>query len=246
MSQRSQQDGITACRNHLDDQYDGKLIFQFSPLIGVLDGSNRIFQIPQGRIVVNLTLATPVFPQLYKNDAALVFNTDYTVLNAKAGIFQLTVAPKMTDDLKATVNWTWMDDIEIDHHLNRGANEIGLTSYFTNPPNNGPTIPGTEPIPVGGSQSNDIDDGLFNAIIQFGAAYAAEALALRFSTKYDFSAGDQNFSPSQMAQAYTDLAKDLRQKAFNARDDFYKGQGRQYRPSITQKGYPLPPVTPPR
>jgi hypothetical protein len=246
MSQYTQQNGLNSCRVALDDNYDGKTVFQFSPLQGELDGTNATFQIPQSRIVIFPGVGTPtIFPQLYKNSAPLAFNTDYTVPNAKQGLilFATPAIPKPGDALTATFNWTWWDDIELDQFLTKGANEIGFTTYYCS----SSSVPGTivQPIP-GGSIPTDIPDGLFNAITLIAAGLAARALAMRFSLKYDISAGDQSFSPSQMAKSYSELAKDLEKRGYAARDDFYKGQGRQYRPATAQQGYVLPTVTPKR
>jgi hypothetical protein len=245
MGQRTQLEGILDCRANLDDTYDGKVVFQFQPLQGAQDGTNSIFQIPQSRVAVSPPGYTPpVFPQVYVDDTAPVYGTAYNVLNAKQGTLQFTAGniPTPENSVKVTFNWTWFDDIEIDHHLMRGANKIGFSAYYTS----SSSITGTESIPSGDNLPTDIPDGLFDAIIQMGASLAAKALALRFSMKYDFGAGDQNFSPSQMAKSYSDLSKELEKSALNARDDYYKGQGRQYRPSTGQTGYVLPNFTPPR
>lgn len=248
MSQRTQQGGIQACRIDLDDQYDGKTVFQFSPLQGAQDGTNLNFQIPQSRIVVTPPGYPNLFPQIYINDLPMAYSTIYTIPNPKAGNVAYTAgnSPKITDSVKVTFNWTWLDDIELDSLLNRASNEVGLLTYYTNPPQAGPTTPGAEPVPSGGSVPTDIPDGLYQAIIKLAVAAAASSLARRFSMKYDFSAGDQSYSPSQMAKMYSDLAKDAKKEGLNARDDFYKGQGRQYQPQTGKQGYILPNWTPPR
>lgn len=248
MSQRTQQGGIQACRIDLDDQYDGKTVFQFSPLQGAQDGTNLNFQIPQSRIVVTPPGYPTLFPQIYINEIPVAYPTIYGIPNPKAGLVAYTAgnAPKVTDSVKVTFNWTWLDDIELDSILNRASNECGFLTYYTNPPQAGPTTPGAEPVPQGGSVPTDIPDGLYQAIIKLAIAAAAASLARRFSMKYDFSAGDQNYSPSQMAKMYSEIAKDAKAEGLNARDDFYKGQGRQYRPASGQQGYILPNWTPPR
>lgn len=242
MSQYSQLNGILAARSHIDDQYDGKLLFRYKPLQGVIDGKNLIFQIPQTRIVNVTYNSVNIFPQIYKNDAALVFGTDYILQNPKNGVFQFTAAPVDGDSLDVTANYVWFDDVEWDHHLNRAANEIGFTTYYTQSSG----LTNTEILPVNGTLPSDIPDGLFNAICLLAGSIAGRALALRFATRYDTSAGDHSFSPSQMAKAFTDLAEQLEKRAYNARDDFYKGQGRQYRPATSQQGFILPNWTPPR
>jgi hypothetical protein len=246
MSQRSQIEGILGCRANLDDPYDGKVVFQFQPIQGVQDGKNSIFQIPQSRIVVSPAGFIPaVFPQIYVDQTALVFNTDYVMLAAKQGILQYSAGkiPTPENSVTCTFFWSWFDDLELDHHMMRGANKIGFSAYYTQPA----TIPGTEAIPTGDTAPADIPDGLFDAIIQMGTSLAAASLAMRFSMKYDFGAGDQNFSPSQMAKSYSELAKTQEKSALNARDDFYKSQGRQYKPvTAVNSGYILPNWTPPR
>jgi len=242
---RTQQGGILACRIDLDDIYDGKTVFQFSPLQGLQDGTNVNFQIPQSRIVVTPPGFPNLFPIIYVNEIAIPFPTNYISPNPKLGLIQFTTGnqPKVTDSIKTTFNWTWFDDIELDSILNRAANECGFLTYYTDA---APSIPGTEPIPSGGASPTDIPNGLYQAIIKLAVAAGAASLARRFSMKYDFGAGDQNYSPSQMAKSYTELAKDCKKEGLNARDDFYKGQGRQYQPASAQQGYILPRWTPQR
>jgi hypothetical protein len=250
VSQRIQQDGIDGARAHYDDQYTSKTIYLFSLLQGVQDGVNTLFYMPQPRLVVRPSDNPPNVPQLFLNDEALTFGTDYTVVDFMKSLFNISVGgvtpPKPGDTITVTTNWLWMSDIELDLHLTRAANEVGFTTYYTNPPSSGPTIPGTAAIPVNGTLPTDIPDGLFNAICLLAASYACKSIAQRYSLRYDNSAGDQSNSPSQIAKSFTELSKDLKKDALNARDDFYKGQGRQYQPSTSQQGYVLPPVTPPR
>lgn len=243
MSLYAQQDGINAGRNHIDDQYDSKIVFRFKPLQGVIDGQNQVFQIPQSRIVVMTSYnGVSLFPQIYKDNALLASPADFTVPNPKGGILNFAVPPVDGNSIDVTFYYTWLDDIEWDHHLNRAANEIGFTQYYTN----SPTVTNSEPLPVNGTTPSDIPDGLFNAICLMGASYAAEALSLRFATRYDTSAGDQSFSPSQMSKAFDMIREKLEKRALSARDDFYKGQGRQYRPTTGFVGYVLPEIVPPR
>jgi hypothetical protein len=248
MSQYSQIEGILSGRNELDDQYNSKVLFQFDPIQGDQNGTNVVFQIPQERIVVYSDDTMNLFPQVYKNGVPLIFNTDYVLTDPLSGTFTFqnnpsnsgSVPPQKSDDISCTFYWVWLTDIEWDRHLNRAANEMGFTQYYTGSSD----VAGTEPLPVNGTQPTDIPDGLFGAIIKLGAAFGARALALRFSTKYDTSAGDQSFSPSQMAKSFADIAKTFEQSAYKARDDFYKGQGRQFRPAATKIGYILPNWTP--
>jgi len=255
MSQYPQSQGILRCRNELDDMYGGKQAFRFSPLQGPQNGTNTIFQLPQSRITIpasgnppnSANWLTETFPQIYLDDAPLVFGTDYELSNAFQGVITwLNSAniPNQGNKLDCTFQWTWFTDTEIDNHLDHAANEVGFsvycTSYDLNVP--GPTVAA----PVGGTIPSDIPDALYSAIIMLGAAFAARALALRFGTRYDTSSGDQSFSPSAMAERYTDLADKLEKQGYTARDDYYKGQGAQYYPSVVQAGYVLPNWTPPR
>lgn len=239
MSLYSQQTAISAARAHVDDGYDSKRVFRFNKLQGNIDGSNLVFQIPQARLVVS---PAGLAPQGYKNNTPLVFNTDYTVPDPKGGTVQFVAPPVDGDAIDFTFNYVWMDDVEWDHHLNRAANEIGFTTYYTS----SSSIANTEPLPVNGTIPSDIPDGLFNAICLLGASFVAQALSLRFATRYDTSAGDQSFSPSQMSKAFDTIREKLEKRAYTARDDFYKGQGRQYRPATAQQSFVLPEVTPPR
>jgi hypothetical protein len=239
MSQYTQQNGIDAARRLVDDWYDSKFVSQFTDLQGEQDGQNKIFTIPGGRLVVHSIL----FPQAYNSGTPLTFNTDYTVPTPKNGQIVFATAPPESETLAVDFNYTWFDDLEWDNFLTLVSKKIGLTSYYVGPS----TVAGSSAIPAGGASPADIPDGLFDAICQLAAALAAEALAQRFATKYDLSAGDQSFSPSQMAEMFDKRATKLEKGGLNARDDFYKGQGRQYSPSLsTTAGFVLPPITPPR
>lgn len=245
MSQYSQVNGIQSARNNLDDQYAGKGIFQFSPLQGKMDGVNLVFQIPQSRIAVYQDATMNLFPQIYKNKVPLVWNVDYVLTSALNGVITFASGKQPTegDEITCTFNWTWFTDVELDRHLNRAAGECGFVQYYCT----APTVLGSDPLPTGNSAApSDIPDALFTAITLIAAGLAARALSLRLGTSYDTSAGEQSYSPSQMSTIYEKLALDLEKRGYNARDDFWKGQGRQYRPSTAAQGYVLPSVTPRR
>lgn len=231
MSQWTQADAISAARGECDDAVDGKIIFSYSPLLGNQDGTNKIFQIPQPRIVGS-------FLQVFKNGVALTTPTDFTLTDAKKGIITFVTAPAITDEITVTFTYTWFDDLEFDHHLNRAANELGFDAYYTQ----AATVAGSETVAL----IDDFPNGLKGAIILLAAARACQALADRFAVKYDVSAGDQDFSPSQMAEKYETLAEKLYDRGIKARDAFYQGQGRQYRPAIGTTGFVLPNWTPKR
>lgn len=248
MSQYTQLNGIISARTELNDQYNSKMVFQFQPLQGQQNGDNVVFQIPQERIVVYQDSTMNLFPQIYKNGAPLAFNTDYELLSAIQSIIQFLPTadggpPVQEDEISCTFNYVWFTDVEWDQFLNRAANKIGFSQYYVVGTQ---TVPGTSPLPAGGTTPNDIPDGLFAAICELGQSLAADALALRFSTRYDSTAGDQSYSPSQMAKSFTEIAKKLSKQAYQDRDDYYKGQGRQYRPAVLAQGYILPNWTPAR
>jgi len=265
MSQYPQSWGILKCRNELDDQYNSKTAFRFSPLQGPANGTNLVFQIPQQRIVTPATIdpasglptggnssppeiGPPVIPgpQLYVDDTPLLSGTDYNLTDPLNGIITFTNTgkqPNAGNKFDCTFNWTWLTDQELDSHLGHSANEIGFPLYLTS---YDLAIPGASPVPHGSQLPSDIPDALFSAIIMLGAAFAARALSLRFSTKYDTSSGDQSFSPSQMAKSFSELADTLEKQGYTARDDYWKGQSRQYYPAVAQQGFVLPVWTPPR
>lgn len=242
MSQYTQQNGIDSARRLIDDWYDSKFVNQFTDLQGAQDGINTIFTVIGGRLIVTPPSAPSLFPQVYNGGAKGTFNTDYTVPVPKNGQIIFAVAPLETDSIAVDFNYTWFDDLEWDLFLCRAANKIGLTLYYTG----ASTVPGSFQLPVGGTSPADVPDGLFDAICQLGASLAAEALAQRFASRYDISAGDQSFNPSQMADAFDKRAAKLEKGGLNARDDFYKGQGRQYKPATANVGFVLPPITPRR
>lgn len=242
MSQYTQQNGIDSARRLLDDWYDSKFVNQFTDLQGEQDGTNKIFTIPGGRLVVYPASSPTFFPLAYNSGTPLHFGTDYTVPTPKNGQLIFVAAPPETESLAVDFNYTWFDDLEWDNYLHLASNKVGLALYYVG----ASSVAGSFVLPVGATQPADIPDGLFDAICQLAAALAAEALAERFATKYDLSAGDHSYNPSQMAQAFDKRAEKLEKSGLNARDDFYKGQGRQYQPSIQTPGYVLPPITPPR
>lgn len=255
MSLYPQSQGLLRCRNELDDQYNSKVAFRFSPLQGPTNGTNLTFQIPQQRIVLPASGSPPnsanyfstTFPQIYIDDSPLVYGTDYTLTDPLNGIITFLSTGKQPNEgnkFDCTFNWTWFTDTELDNHLDHAANEIGFTTYCTTYDLNvpGPTVA----LPVNGVQPSDIPDALFSAIIMIGAAFAARALSLRFGTKYSTSAGDHSYNPEVMAERYQALADSLEKQGYTARDDFYKGQSRQYYPAVAQQGFVLPNVTPPR
>jgi len=235
-------------------------------MLGIQDGTNTVFQIPTQRVVVwNAaswsTLGSigtyNLFPQIYKNSVPMLYGTtgaaDYVILDPINSIvkYQNSKQPVQADNMEVTFNYTWMTDVEIDGHMDHAATEIGFSEYFTIQDLTDPNI---NPPPMGSTLPSDIPDALMSAIVMLGTSFAARALALRFSTRYDTSAGDQSWSPSQMAQHFKDLADSLEKQGYTARDDFYKGQSRQYEPAIgvnpstsaVGAGFVLPNWTPPR
>lgn len=246
----NQVQGLAAARVFIDDGSTSKFVFQFQPLIGAQDGNNLFFQIPQERVVLNV--AGGLFPQIYSNKKPLAYTTDYSLTSPKNGVVAFVALnvniPKPEDEIAVSFYYTWFDDIEWDAFLNRAAGEIGFTRYYSrNADGSLPTVAvGTETLPTNGLYPTDIPDALFNAIGLLGASAAARTLALRFASRYDTSAGDQSFSPSQMSTAFQKLAVDLEKKAYMARDDFYKGQGRQYATATGVAGFVLPQFTPRR
>jgi len=231
MSLWVQADAVAAARIVLDDLDKSKVIFDYQPLLGKQDGTNKIFQVPEQRLVASLI-------QLYKNGTLLSSPTDFSVSDAELGIITFVTAPALTDEIRITFAFHWFTDVEIDGHLNRAANELGFATYHTG----AKTIVGSETTDV----LTDIPNGLKHAITQLGAANAASALVERFATKYDISSGDHNYSPSQVSERYQTLYEKLREGGLLARDSFYQGQGRQFQPSIASQGYVLPNFTPKR
>jgi hypothetical protein len=185
-------------------------------------------------------------PQIYIDDNPLTYGTDYAVTDPLNAVITFTNSgkqPNAGNKFDCTFNWTWFTDTELDNHLSHAANEVGYPDYCTSYDLN---LPNALLLPVGATQPTDFPDALYSAIIMLGAAFSARALSLRFSTKYDTSAGDQSFSPSAMAQRFHDLADSLEKQGYTARDDYWKGQSRQYYPSVIGSGFVLPNFTPPR
>jgi hypothetical protein len=231
MMQATQAAVIEAARILTDDIEGGKTVVFYSPLIGAQDGTNKVFQIPQSRIIGDSVI-------IYKNQVPLD-PSQFTVTDELRGLLQFTAAPLITDEIAVTFSFAFMTDIELDGHLLCGAQECGLEAYYTQfsgiP---GTTAPATIP--------TDIPAGLLNAIEHLGGYHVSEALVMRYATKYDTEAGDQTFSPSTIADKYDKLAERLHKTGLNARDDFFKGRGRQYYPAIGSRGWPLPPYVPSR
>jgi hypothetical protein len=222
---------IQAARILTDDIEGGKTVVFYSPLIGDQDGVNTIFQIPQSRLVASSVI-------IYKNKTPLG-PSDFTLTDSLRGLLRFTVAPAEEDETEATFSFVYMTDIELDGHLLCGAQECGYTSYYTIFSD----IPGTT---APDSLPTDIPIGLLNAMEHLGGYHSAEALVMRYATKYDTEAGDQTFSPSTIADKYDKLAERLHKTGLNARDDFWKSQGRQFHPAMAMRGYTLPPYTPAR
>lgn len=246
MSLYNQQAGINAARNTIDDQYQAKSVFRFNPLQGLQDGTNKIFQIPQTRIVNNV-LQAPI-PIIYKDGSALGTPADWAFIDPVASSLQFATAPDTDSELSASFYYTWFTDVEWDRHLNRAANNLGFTRYFTlNSDGTAPSlISGTEALPGNGIYPSDIDDGLWAPLTVLAGAHAARALAFRYSTRYDTSAGDQSFSPSQMAVALEKIADSLFKQAAADIAFFYDAQGRAANPAVGTAGLCLPAWTPKR
>lgn len=238
MSQLLQADAIADLRGEIDDLPQSKIVVGFDKLDGVQDGKNTTFRIPQERISTSNFIA-------YKNDATLSTPADYTLTDPIGGTLVFVLAPQVADSLKTTFYFNWFTDIECDHFLCRAGNELGFEPYHTD----ANTVPGTEqPKDDSGNPLSlaDFPGGLKAALVYIAAGRACKALSIRLAVKYDISYGDHSLSPSSMSKQYADLAKELTKTGLTSRDDFYKGQGTQYRPSIRTTGYFLPDFTPKR
>lgn len=238
MTQLLQSNAILNIRGELDDLANSKLVSAFNKLEGLQDGTNLTFRIPQMRIVASTLV-------MYRNEKSLTVVTDYDLTDPVGGVLVYINAPSLTDTQAATFYFNWFTDIEYDHFLSRAANELGFDVYYTGSAD----TPGVEPVLDDNGNPitvTDFESGLKAALIYLAAGHACKALAARLAVKYDITYGDHSLSPSSMSKQYADMAKDFTVRGNTARDDFYKGQGRQYRPAIATSGYFLPDVTPKR
>lgn len=203
---------ILALRNLIYDGPTHKLCSQ-KKVIGVIDGTNRLFKTFEYRRLTDFTTATAPLG-VYVNGAHVAAATDDDATTA-TGSFTLTSAPSQTsrDVVTATYYYQWFIDSELSGFLANAATWLGFSTTYIN-----------------------IPDGLNAAALRFAAQEAYEAAAMRFSTRMAevYKLED---APSEdilkSVTAFKDMADNFLAKAETMRNDYYTRQGQSLAPNFS-------------
>lgn len=190
-----------------------------------VDGSNKRFK-ALNQNLVNIAAGAPTDPALYVNGAAVS-----GVMNLATGIFTATVAPTAGSLANLEYYFTLIDDATYILFAQLAASFIGVS---INPPFT--TL----------AADSMIDPNIDNAAVRYMHAQAAKKMANLSSWYYSANAGNKSFNKDTISAKFLADAKDEEVQAAKERDDFYKGDGAQYRAAARISTVPFPSYTPPR
>lgn len=188
-------------------------------LIGNVDGVNKVFTTYDKRIV-----ATTL--QVFEGDTQL--NKGFSLDDAIAGQISFTNAPAVQTVLTATYYWQWWLDAEVINFLNKGAETCGIVD---------PNANVAPPLKPSDQAYLLVPGGLKAAVLKIAASYAFDAIAAymfarRHSSEYLVEQdGNDDEGYSKLIDSCNKMSASNLKNGMLLRDDFYKSQGRQYKPS---------------
>lgn len=190
-----------------------------------VDGTNKKFK-ALNQNISNLAAGAPIDPRLIVNGAAVAGATDLAT-----GIFTATVAPPAGALASLEYYFTLVDEATYIQFANMAAAFLGMARpvHFT-----------------AVTDDSYIVDNLANAAVHYMHSLAAKKMANLSSWYYSANAGNKSFDKNAISAKFLADAEDEKKQAKDERDDFYKGDGMQYRAATRLGNIPFPSYTPPR
>lgn len=186
-----------------------------------IDGTNRVFRIggQDGHslpVVVGSIYVTTV-------GGTPRTQTGFTLTDATYGVITFSVAPVVNAVVLVDYNYYWFSDASYNEFL---AEAAGLT--------------------MAGTAATAMPDGLSEAMLQYAASLFFTARASQYAERYSSSGGEAGQSVESVSKAYIAMAAAAKKRADTVRDDFYKGQGQEYKAAVpsTAVVYRIDPITP--
>ena len=190
---------------HLSDGPTDKPAMQ-KALIGVVNGTNKIFKTFDARVLTNFTTSVAPFG-VYVNDALVAVDAH----DLESGFIVLHTAPQSGDTVHANYYHQWFNDTQLGQYLTSGAMFLNKGIFY-----------------------DTLEEGLRVIALEYAKYLAYNEMAARTSRTIadtfrfeDGSGKDRSAEPNfnRMATACYD-------KAMEMRKDYYSGAGRQHIPSF--------------
>lgn len=196
---------IVDLRTVLSDTSISKYCYR-KRVFGEINGVNVTYKTLETRRINDFS----TYASVWKNGILLPL-ADTVSDDSVTGEFSLLVAPIDGDVIEASYYYQWFVDSELTSFLEAAASWLGFNGQYTN-----------------------LDSGLYTAAKYYAACEAFMNLASRFNQSWSDQYRLEDAPDSNKGQAsaqYWKAAEDFRTRALQARDDFYKRQGRQLQPS---------------
>jgi hypothetical protein len=185
----------------------------------VINGENTVFAVTNYPIVPNGV-------QTVKADNVVLTNPSGYTVNEPIGEIDL-VAPPVTY-LFATYYYYLMPDTTWEEFILQGLEKCNLSTGTDNVALDLLTVP----------------EGLLLAVKQFSCAAFCYRLAGQTGLWYNQKLQEREESRAEISKKYMTLAHELAAQATTSRDDFYKGDGTQFKPALAISGRSPRPYTP--
>lgn len=190
-----------------------------------VDGVNQRFK-ALNQNVSNIAAGAPIDPRLMVNGAAVAGATDLAT-----GIFTAAAAPPAGALASLEYYFTLIDDATYINFANMAAAFIGVAQpvHF-----------------VALTDDSHIEDNLAHAAVRYMHSLAAKKMANLSSWYYQANAGNKSFNKDAISAKFLADAEDEKKQAKDERDDFFKGDGAQFRSATRLGNIRFPSYTPPR
>lgn len=190
-----------------------------------VDGTNQRFK-ALNQNLENIAAGAPIDPRLLVNGVAAAGAMDLAT-----GIFTATVAPAAGSLASLEYYFTLVDDATYINFAWVAAAFLGLAQ---------PTVF------TALTDDSFVQANLVNAAVRYMHSLAAKKMANLSSWYYSANAGNKSFNKDTISAKFLADAEDEKKQAQTERDDFYKGDGAQFKPATRLTNIPFPNYTPPR
>lgn len=131
-----------------------------------------------------------------------------TPTDAAFGMFAFSSAPTVT--LELFYNYQWFTDTDMGAFIDQALSEMNYTQT---------------------DLATAIPSALYTAMGHLAAAAAFENLMSRFARQFSSSVEGQSYEKSDVFRAYKDARDKNQERGKSIRDDYWKAQGRSYKPA---------------
>lgn len=212
---------LTDLRTELQDNADNKYALRKN-VFGSPDGTLVEFATIEGRYVPASLVVYAAPPG--GGTPSVVTVSDTT--GWEQGIFRLQAAPQPRQLITASYYWQYFTDTEITNFLKTAASRVGITDYTTTPV-----------------------DGLERVVLNYACAAAYRFLSSQWIRKISEKVLLKDSPVSEndtRSNLFLKQAQDYEKMGNDERIEYYKAQGRRYKPSFSTSQGNITPWTPRR